>query len=195
MTTARPRIVPLATLACLAVLPAIGRAAIYTWTDANGVVNVSNLAPPDDARGVRVAPDLTAGGARPVPAPQAPVDVLAERVRELEAELQAARRATPAPAVAMIPAPPVATPVVLQTIVVQAAAPAEPPGYDMAAACSTGWAGCSGFWGTPFAAPFVVVQGSAPPSRRVPHDNPRPGPSPALHTGGAPWAMIRPLMP
>src|SRR5215218_778560 len=79
----------------------LAQADIYTWTDANGRVNVSNLAPP---AGVRVSgvvhenPEKIAAQqeyAREA-ARQAEVQVLADRVRQLEREADYARRAVPA---------------------------------------------------------------------------------------------------
>src|SRR5947209_9922280 len=75
----------------------LAHADIYTWVDASGVVNVSNLAPPEGARVTNiihasapkiVTPDETTRGA----VRQAEVQALAERVLALEDELELAKR-------------------------------------------------------------------------------------------------------
>ena len=69
---------------------------IYTWVDASGVVNVSNLAPPENVRLTDVihasAPKTTSreDAARDT-ARDAEVQALAERVRQLEDEVELAR--------------------------------------------------------------------------------------------------------
>ena len=82
----------------------LARADVYTWTDAKGIVNVSNLAPPEGARVDKVVQDVARAVAPPsVPAPpsidplaQAEVQVLATRVRQLEYEIDFAKRQAPA---------------------------------------------------------------------------------------------------
>src|SRR5215831_19019459 len=63
---------------------------IYTWVDASGALNVSNLQPPDDARVIRVTKDA--------PAPAVDAQALAERVKQLEAQVAQAQRPIPPPA-------------------------------------------------------------------------------------------------
>jgi len=69
---------------------------IYTWIDGCGVVNVSNLAPPENVRVTNVihasAPKATT---RDDAARDAEVQVLTERVRQLEDEVELARRKEP----------------------------------------------------------------------------------------------------
>ena len=78
---------PLALAATLGVPSA--HADIYTWVDASGGLNVSNLPPPDDARVIKVTRDT------PPPA-GSDAQALAERVKQLEA--QVAMRPMPPPA-------------------------------------------------------------------------------------------------
>lgn len=73
---------------------------IYTWVDASGSVNVSNLAPPENVRVTSViraiAPKTTIrdDDARDA-ARDAEVKALTERVRQLEDEVALARRKVP----------------------------------------------------------------------------------------------------
>ena len=138
-------------LACTLGVPA-ARADIYTWTDAAGRVNISNLTPPDSVHVTSVLREVPKPAAiRPEPTvdvtPQADVQALAERVRQLEREIDLARRQPPAPmAYAAAPAQPMIQypyPVDL----------APPPNYG----CDPSWIGCGGFVGSPFAYPASVV--------------------------------------
>ena len=90
------------------------QADIYTWVDAKGTVNMSNVAPPEDVRVTKVTHDsppmvlpprdLAAEAAR-----QAEVQVLAVRVMQLEYEAEFSRRQIAAmPAYA--PTPPIYVP-------------------------------------------------------------------------------------
>ena len=63
---------------------------IYTWVDASGALNVSNLPPPDDARVIRVTKETP-------PAAGSGAQALAERVRQLEAQVAQAQRPLPPP--------------------------------------------------------------------------------------------------
>jgi len=69
---------------------------IYMWVDPSGVVNVSNLAPPENVRVTNVihasAPKTTT---RDDPARDAEVQALTERVRQLENEVALARSKAP----------------------------------------------------------------------------------------------------
>ncbi|MET0732026.1 MAG: DUF4124 domain-containing protein [Casimicrobiaceae bacterium] len=128
--------------------PRPAEAEIYTWVDAMGRLNVGNLPPPNDARVtkvVRETPQNPYNDAARAAAQAAEVEALAQRVNQLQAELQTAARAAP-------PQP--------QVIVVQAPAPAPyiveapaPPAY--AQDCGNGWGGCNGWWGSAFA-PFAT---------------------------------------
>jgi hypothetical protein len=106
----------------------IAHADIYTWTDADGRVNVSNLAPPAGARVTSVMHETAPKIAPPSDsyreaARQAEALALADRVRQLESEVELARRPPPPPPEwAMAPAPPP----------VQYAYPPAPPAqYDV----------------------------------------------------------------
>lgn len=142
---------------------------IYTWVDRSGTINVSNLAP---AEGIRVttvvhanAPTTaTRGDAARDAARQAEVQTLAERVRQLENEIELARhpvapqveyRAIPAPAAvpyAVDLAPPPA----------QYVANVAPPAN---AGCDPTWMDCGLWWG-PSIYPASVVVLRAPNFRR-----------------------------
>jgi hypothetical protein len=124
------------------ILPA--RADVYTWTDADGKINVSNLTPPDGANVSSVvhesprppAPPSVVVAAAP---PQPEIQFLADRVRQLEYEVDFARRQGPPPMqYASLPPPPV----------MQYAPDPEPPvtsyGCDQA---WNGWNGCLNGWG------------------------------------------------
>ncbi len=134
------------------------QAAIYTWTDASGRVNVSNLAPPEGTRVTSVVPESppVAPGTSIADdaARRLEVQALADRVRQLEFDAQFAQR-QPAP-VATYQAPPVAT---YQMPPVQYSE--FPPAYadtpDLG--CNPSWAGCGNWW-MPFGYgyPIVVVQ-------------------------------------
>lgn len=148
---------------------------IYTWVDASGSINVSNLAPPDDARVIRVMHE-SPPSASDEAARRAETQALAERVQQLEDQLASARRPAPPPA-DYAPAP--AQPLV-QYIVVEQAPPtvqyvSESPPAN--AWCDLSWPSCGTAWGTgfypyyPFYPSTVVVLPSNP--RRV-----RPAPFP-----------------
>lgn len=141
--------------------PPLACADVYTWTDAKGVVNVSNLAPPDDVRIDKVVHDV-ARAVVPPPAPppmpvadplaQAEVQTLAMRVRQLEYEVDFARRQAPAPfEYSSFPPPPM-----MQY-------PAEPP-LQPNYGCDPSWFGCSGFGFGGYPAGVVVL--AAPNFRR-----------------------------
>lgn len=118
-------------------------AEIYTWVDAQGRLNVGNLAPPNDARVTRVVretPSNPYNDAARAAAQAAEVEALAQRVDQLQAQLHAAARTAP-------PLP--------QVVVVQAPAPApyvvESPAPPMYAQdCANGWGGCNAWWGSAF---------------------------------------------
>jgi hypothetical protein len=139
----------------------VARADIYTWTDASGRVNISNLAPPEGVHVTNVvhesAPKVVAHNDNARDALRdAEVQVLAERVRQLQAEVESAKRQA---------APPV-------TDYRAVAMPAEMP-YDMnyapppvqyaistapaAYGCDVMWSNCGLGWGTGFYPGNVVV--------------------------------------
>ena len=88
------------------------QADIYTWTDKAGVVNVSNLPPPETASNTKItraAPRDAAREAAAVDAArQAEVRALADRVQQLQVELEQSRRETPPPVAFVAPQMPYA---------------------------------------------------------------------------------------
>src|SRR5438045_6758991 len=115
MMTALFRFAPATSLVAFARSGAAARADIYTWIDAAGAVNVSNLSPPDGVRVTRITHENPAkSSARPDTARNetrdAEVQVLSERVQQLEHEVALARSFAPSvpPPLMMYPAlPPV----------------------------------------------------------------------------------------
>jgi len=91
-------------------LSPVAHADIYTWTDAAGRVNISNITPPEGTRVTRVTrdispkPDATASRDN---AQQQNVRALADRVRQLEQDLDIAKSAPAPEPVLTPPAPPV----------------------------------------------------------------------------------------
>jgi Domain of unknown function (DUF4124) len=145
-----------------AVLPAVlasslgwqsARADIYTWVDAAGTVNVSNLSPPEGARVTSVTrekprmPPTPEDVAREA-ARQAELQALADRVRQLEDEVQVAQRPAPPPQVVYVPIPAPAPPPVQYQVEL------TPPATG---GCDPSWAGCSGWWGAAYYPASVVV--------------------------------------
>jgi hypothetical protein len=175
---------------------------IYTWLDDKGGLNVSNIAPPDDAKVlkvVRTGPPASAGDdAGRATTRNAETQLLADRVRQLEAEVEMARSQPPV-AYAPPPAPPVVqyfvqpSPPVIQYVVNEA-----PPAPLMNTwgnyGCDPSWYGCS--WGPAFYPYSVVVLPSAnfrpfKPGRGGGDFHPRPPrpqPLPQMHT-----SLIQPL--
>lgn len=152
----RPLQVVLTALAAMAGFqPA--HADIYTWVDAAGIVNVSNLTPPESARVTNV---IREGAPKPAAALDAArdtarrveVQALAERVRELEDEIDHARRQ--APVQVEYRSVPVPTPVPYQVD------PAPPPVQYAASAnggCDPSWISCGLWWGSGIYPVSVVV--------------------------------------
>jgi uncharacterized protein DUF4124 len=128
---------------------------IYTWIDASGGMNVTNLEPP---RGARVTKVVRAPPARPQEAEserprEAEVTALTERVRQLEDEIEAARRSAPPPA------PPVVYPIVVVSpppMVIAEANVSYPPPAAPAYGCEISWAGCALWWNPGFATQTFV---------------------------------------
>ena len=159
----------------------LAHADIYTWVDASGSINVSNVAPPE---GVRVAsithasPPATAARAAAAreAARQAEVQALAERVRQLEDDVELARHhAPPQVEYRAVPAPPVIQYAAVPSPAQYAVNPA-PPAYT---GCDPAWIEC-GLWAIPGFYPTSVVV-LVPNFRRV-----HPG------RGGHPFAVRPP---
>jgi Domain of unknown function (DUF4124) len=135
-------------------------AEIYTWVDSQGRLNVGNLAPPDGVRVTKMAretPSNPYNDAAREAAQRAEVDALAQRVDQLQSELQFAARQSqqqqqPQVVVVQVPAP---APYVVES-------PALPV---YAQDCVNGWSGCDAWWGPAFApfATFVYL----PPARNT----------------------------
>jgi uncharacterized protein DUF4124 len=147
----------------------VAHADIYTWVDASGAINVSNLAPPDGVRVTKIlhasAPETVAreDAARDA-ARQVEAQALAERVRQLEDEVAFAERQAPP----RVDYPPVPAPPVVQYIV----EPAPPLMQSVSTApaysgCDPTWMGCGSWW-TPGFYPASVVVVSVPNFRRFP---------------------------
>jgi len=142
------------------------RADIYTWIDASGRTNVSNLDPPSD---VKVTSVIKSGPVksetRSDALRDAEVQALAERVRQLQDEVEQARR-EPAPVPVQYQYPP--APPIVQYISVPQPAPmqyADDSAPQYAYGCDPSWASCALGWYPGFYPAGVVVLG-APNFRR-----------------------------
>ena len=156
----------------LALAGAPAYADIYTWTDANGVVNISNIAPPAGARVSNVTverpvpPSPQADAAREA-SRQAQLLAMSERIRQLENDAQAAP-----PPMLPPPSPPVIVAPVYVPMPIFMPAPtpvvapyAEPPPV---ATCDPLTFGC------PYVVPTTVVLTSIVP-RKSPYTTRPPG--------------------
>jgi len=178
---------PIAAAALAAALTVTSAAAdVYTWVDAKGNVNVSNLAPPAGARVTAVAKESATASERAEAARKAAQDAemraLADRVAELESAAQGARMPPPygvpppmsAPLAYAAPQPPQ---FVVTTMPPAADEMPAAPGYSCA------WVGCALPYASGFYAPVVVV---APGFNRRDRSGRRPHPAPVPHMVGAP---------
>lgn len=156
-----PRLVLSFALAGALSLSSTAQADIYTWVDANGRVNISNLAPPEDARVVGVQHEDADASARAeaarAAAQRADVQALSERVSQLEQQLDVAQRPMAPPVSAPAPAP-VTIPVVIPYPVPQPAyAPvAQDTGYGYCDAWNCGLS-----WWYPFYPGVIVLSDHA----------------------------------
>lgn len=164
------------------------RADIYTWVDASGTTNISNLAPPEGAHVTGVVKSSPLKPANSDAERDAEVRALAERVRQLQDDVEAARQPPPAPLAYQYSAPP--------PPMQYAAAPMPPPMqyYDSEAApgqgatCDPGFQYCGAGWGfggipavivvaAPRARHFHAFRGPPHAVRGPPRGSvPRPGP-------------------
>jgi len=156
---------------------------IYTWVDASGTVNISNLSPPEGVRVTHVtreAPRHTAmrDDAAREAVRQAELQALADRVRQLENEAESVRLPAPPPQVVYVPVPAPA-PVQYQ---VEVAPPAS-------GECDPAWSSCWGGWGSGFYPASVIVV-RAPNFHRSP-----PGHSGHRFQPGQPGNGLRPGRP
>lgn len=147
---------PAALAATLAASPA--RADIYTWVDASGTINVSNIAPPD---GVRVTgiihastPAATTGDppGREV-AREAQVRALTERVGQLEDEIAFAQRQVAPPVQYVVTPPPVVQYITDFAPQVQYVNPAP----QASAGCDPSWTDCGYGWNPAFYPASILV--------------------------------------
>ena len=95
------------------------RADIYTWVDAAGTINLSNLAPPENVHVTHVVHASAQPAAAREAMRQAEVQALEDRVRQLESEAELARR-QPAPQAEYRPAP---VPPLIQYVAIPAPTP------------------------------------------------------------------------
>jgi len=164
------------------------RGDIYTWVDAAGTTNVSNIAPPEGARVTGVVKTSAVKPADPDVERDAAVRALAERVRQLQDEVESARRAPPPPLAYSYgpPMPPVQYAAATTPPPVQyyesGSTPSQNMGCDPAYQyCGLGW-GYGGIpavivWTAPYARHFHGVRG--PPRGFAPR--------PARMQGGGRW--------
>jgi hypothetical protein len=159
---------------------------IYTWVDAKGTINVSNLAPPDGAQVINVI--HAAATADPAGDQAAQMRALAERVVQLQDEVESAQRPMGPPAFYPPVPPPMAPPPMVQYItevqapavqyVVNAPAPASTGCDSTMMDCGYGWG-----WAPVFYPTTVVVL-------RPPYfSRPRPP------KGGPHFAAQQPMQP
>jgi hypothetical protein len=137
------------------------RADIYTWIDASGRTNISNLDPPPDARvtsvikSSAVKPETRNDALR-----DAEVQALAERVRQLQDDVEQARRQATVPVqYQYVPSPPI-----VQYISIPGPAPmqyADDGASQPAYGCDSSWASCALGW-YPGVYPASVVVLRAP---------------------------------
>jgi hypothetical protein len=157
-TRSRPIRLSLALIASVAAALALSQRAhadIYTWVDASGAVNVTNLPPPKTARVINVV----AESPRPVVTPadlaaaaaRQEARALAERVQELERQVEQARAVPPPPPVVYAPAP------VAPTVVQYFTEPVQQQPANTG--CDAGWNGCGVAAGSFLYPPTVVIFG------------------------------------
>jgi len=117
------RVRAFAVAALAAALAAPARADIFTWTDASGRVNISNVEPPQDAHARRIAQtpaQKKESEAARAAAQTSEMEALKARVAELESQVDLAQQQASAP-----PPYPLAAPPAPRVIVVTP--PAPPP--------------------------------------------------------------------
>jgi len=178
----------------------VAHAEIYTWTDASGRVNLSNLTPPDGVKVTRVVHESAPKAAPVTPRQEvardtlrdAEVQVLAERVRQLQYEVELAKRPAPQPVEYRGPPAPPIIQYFAQPEVQYVAAPT--PEYSGYGGCDFGF-DCALGWGSGYYPGGFVVVNSVPNRRGHPG---RGGggaiaPKPHFPGGGhtAPWSPIQ----
>jgi hypothetical protein len=200
--------VPIAALLAGACALAPAHADIYTWTDDRGRVNISNLEPPEGARVTSVLRESKATKEASEAAREsarerekealrdAEVRALAERVRQLQAEVELAKRPAPA-AVAQAPqyvpytgahsgewaAPPV------QYNVINASPVMDGGAGSVGGGCYSGWPECQFGWYPGSYPAYYPVNVVLPRDRHFRRD-PFPRPTPHVRGPVAPWSPI-----
>ena len=191
-----------AMMAGVCALP-LAHADIYTWIDDKGRVNISNIEPPEGARVTSVVRESKAmkeanEAAREAARDrdrealrEAEVRALAERVRQLQAEVESAKRAPPPPVVAAAPAPAFVpytgeyAPPVAQYNFINAS---PVMGGGGGGGCYTGWPDCQFGWYPGFYPAYYPVN-VFPRDRPFRRDH-FPHPAPHLRGPVAPWSPI-----
>jgi hypothetical protein len=184
-----------AMLAGACALP-LAHADIYTWTDESGRVNISNLTPPDGVRVTSVMHESKAAIAARDAAREtaqealreAEVRALAERVRQLQSEVEIARRTVP-PQVEYRPVP---MPVYMPYPVEVAPQPQYVVATSMAnGGCGFGWPDCAfGWYPGIYPVNLVVPRPSHFRRDRPDHGRELPGRDPPGRGHIAPWLPI-----
>ena len=197
--------VPIAALLAGACAVTSANADIYTWTDDKGRVNISNLEPPEGARVTSVLRESKAMKEAHEAAREsalqrekealreAEVRALAERVRQLQAEVEAAKRPAPV-AVAQAPqyvsypgaysgewAPPSVQYNVINAPIME--------GGGGGGVCYTGWPDCQVGWYPGYYSVYYPVNVVLPRDRHFRRD-PFPRPTPHMRGPVAPWAPL-----
>ena len=199
--------VPIAALAAACALTS-AHADIYTWTDDRGRVNISNLEPP---AGVRVTSVLreskemkeanaaareVAGEREKEALREAEVRALAERVRQLQAEVEVAKRPAPvavAQAPQYVPHPGAysgewAPPPVQYNVVNVSPIPDGVAGAN-GGGCYSGWPDCQFGWYPGYYPAYYPVSVVVPRDRHFRRDA-FPRPTPHVRGAVAPWAPM-----
>jgi len=182
-----PRILPTALALMLACPLGIGlaHADIYTWIDKSGTINISNLPPPDGVQVTKVTHETPPKKSGDADSPD--VQMLAERVRQLEQEIDFAKRQPPPPMpYPVVQAPPMSYPVVppptvqyspVQYQIIETPPPFNGYGAPASYGCDPTWSDCSTWWAPGFYPPAVVFVG-APFFRPLPLHGGHGGPGP-----------------
>lgn len=156
---------------------------VYVWVDASGHTNVSNLAPPEEARVTSVIKSLPRTAAQEEAAREAArrveLQALSDRVTRLQDELEQSRREAAWMPAAYAPppvvyAPPPQYPTWSPPPVSYVADVAPAPGFG----CDYPWGNCGiGYAGWPYGPSFVVIGGKDHFHRGGgPNHGTRPGP-------------------
>lgn len=174
---------------------------VYLWVDASGATNVSNLAPPEEARVTRVIKSVPRTAAEEEAAREAArraeLQVLSDRVTRLQNELEQSKREAAWMPAAYAPPPVVYTPPPQYPnwsppVVSYDAEPAPWPGFN----CDYSWGNC-GFAGWPYGPSFVVIGGGKNHFHRGggPQHGIRPGMRPGVPRLFDPFHSTRPFDP